>query len=135
MVSPMYLIKIVDAVDNKHVLYLINRQHRCFKHLLDSPDYSLKYSLLVNDIDTANTLINSGQLVSRFTCSYLIKDRRYELARKLLTDNVTKFYLSIQFGNLQHALSDAKEINNKVRIYYGYLIIFCLISLTRLGNF
>ncbi|UKK02284.2 coatomer complex subunit alpha [Theileria orientalis] len=113
MVSPMYLIKIVDAVDNKHVLYLINRQHRCFKHLLDSPDYSLKYSLLVNDLDTANTLINSGQLASRFTCSYLIKDRRYELARKLLTDNVTKFYLSIQFGHLQHALSDAKEINNK----------------------
>uniref|UniRef100_A0A3B0MR36 Coatomer alpha subunit, putative n=1 Tax=Theileria annulata TaxID=5874 RepID=A0A3B0MR36_THEAN len=114
MASPTYLIKVSDGPDDKKLLYLINRQHRCFKQVLDSPDYLLKYSLLVNNMEKANTLVDSGQVFGRFTCSYLISNGKYVLARKLLgDDNLNKFYLSVQFGDLQNALNDAKLINNK----------------------
>ncbi|AFZ79038.1 coatomer subunit alpha, putative [Theileria equi strain WA] len=104
--NPIYLLRIANKI-----MYIMGRNHRCYRLKIQSNDYAFKCAVYSNNLDVANKLIDSMQLSGKFIISYLIDNGHASMARKIIKDNKSRFEIALKFGILDDAVEDAQALD------------------------
>ncbi|CDR93919.1 WD domain, G-beta repeat domain containing protein, putative [Babesia bigemina] len=105
--KPVYIIRIKD-----NALYVMQRNHKCYKMEIVSNEFLFKMALYHNKIETAKKLIETGKVHGYAMVSYLIEKGHPSLARMIIRDPQMRFDLALSCGNLDDAYEDAQVLDD-----------------------
>ncbi|KAI9291125.1 Coatomer, alpha subunit [Neoconidiobolus thromboides FSU 785] len=106
--QPIYLTK----VKNQQIHYL-DRLAEPQTAVIDPSEYKFKLALIKQDYDQVIHSIRHSNLVGQSIIAYLRKKGYSEIALHFIKEERTRFELALECGNLDVALTSAKEIDNE----------------------
>ncbi|ORM41771.1 Coatomer subunit alpha-1 [Babesia sp. Xinjiang] len=104
--KPIYIIRV-----KKNALYIMQRDHKCYKMDMVSYEFMFKLALYYNHLESATKLIEAGKIHGNAMVAYLIEKNRPSLARMIITDPRMRLELALRYGNINEALEDAQVID------------------------
>ncbi|GBE60895.1 coatomer subunit alpha [Babesia ovata] len=105
--KPIYIVRIKD-----NALYVMQRNHKCYKMDIVSNEFFFKMALYHNKVETAKKLIETGKIHGYAMVSYLIEKGHPSLARMIILDPQMRFDLALSCGNLDDAFEDAQILDD-----------------------
>lgn len=98
----------------QNLVFCLNRSGQVEVLKIDPTEYRFKKLLVNKNFGEVLRIIKNSNLVGQNIISYLQKKGYPEIALQFVEDSETRFDLSLQCGNLEVALEEAKKLNNKV---------------------
>lgn len=105
--QPIYLTRIQG---NK--VHYLDRDAQPQTLPIDTTEYKFKLALINHEYDKVLHTIKNSNLVGQSIIAYLRKKGYSEIALHFIKDERTRFELSLECGNIEAALSSAKELND-----------------------
>ncbi|GIX62203.1 coatomer subunit alpha [Babesia caballi] len=105
--KPIYILQVKE-----NILYVMQRNHRCYTMDIFSAEFMLKTALYNNDMAAAMELIESGSICGNAMTSYLIEKGYPELARLIVSDPQMRFEMTLKSGSIHEALEDARQLDD-----------------------
>lgn len=105
--QPIY----VTRVKGQNIHYL-DRKSKPQIAVIDPAEYKFKLALIKHDYDQVIHAIRNSNLVGQSIIAYLRKKGYSEIALHFIKDERTRFELALECGNLEAALTSAKEIDS-----------------------
>ncbi|CCE63084.1 hypothetical protein TPHA_0D04500 [Tetrapisispora phaffii CBS 4417] len=94
------------------LLYTLNRDGEVQILSIDPTEYRFKKALTNGNYPEVMRIIKNSNLVGQNIISYLQKSGHPDVALQFVQDPQTRFDLSVEYGNLDVALTEAKKLDN-----------------------
>ena len=104
--EPLYLVKVRGST-----VFCIDRNAETCSLTIDPTEYRFKQALIQRNYEQVVSTIRNSNLVGQSIISYLQKKGYPEIALHFVRDNVTRFGLALECGDMDIALETAKAID------------------------
>jgi coatomer subunit alpha len=105
--DPIYLVKI-----KSNGVYYLDREGNCNLTYIDATEYRFKFALSQGKTRQVKEIMGKSTILGDSIISYLQKKGHPQVALKFVKDDLTKFKLAIECGNIKSALSIAHKLKN-----------------------
>ncbi|PHT76232.1 Coatomer subunit alpha-3 [Capsicum annuum] len=109
---PVYITKIYG-----NTIFCLDRDGKNRPIIIDSTEYVFKLCLLRKKYDQVMSMIRNSELCGQAMISYLQQKGFPEVALHFVKDELTRFNLALESGNIEIALESAKKIDEKDHWY------------------
>eukprot|EP01080_Neovahlkampfia_damariscottae_P002084 gene2084-1956_t len=105
--DPIYLVKV-----KSNGIYYLDREGNCNLTYIDATEYRFKLALSQGKTRQVKEIMSKSTILGDSIISYLQKKGYPQVAFKFVQDDLTKFKLAIECGNIKSALSIAHKLKN-----------------------
>ncbi|CAN4093930.1 unnamed protein product [Withania somnifera] len=109
---PVYISKIYG-----NTIFCLDRDGKNRPIIIDSTEYIFKLALLRKRYDQVMSMIRNSELCGQAMIAYLQQKGFPEVALHFVKDELTRFNLALESGNIEIALESAKKLDEKDHWY------------------
>ncbi|KAK4351922.1 hypothetical protein RND71_027440 [Anisodus tanguticus] len=109
---PVYISKIYG-----NTIFCLDRDGKNCPIIIDSTEYIFKLALLRKRYDQVMSMIRNSELCGQAMIAYLQQKGFPEVALHFVKDELTRFNLALESGNIEIALESAKKLDEKDHWY------------------